>query len=103
MRPLMHGIDRYEHRGIADRKCCHAAHRRLGMAVMVDVGIVEHDLPPSARQAGTISFAFHEAIDDTALEIFRTRSLRQLYSGVTDRVIDAVDIERVFHHGMADA
>src|SRR5882724_7165002 len=41
---LMHGIDRDEHGWIADRRRRHAADRRLGVPVVMDVGIVEHDL-----------------------------------------------------------
>ena len=37
LRPLVHGIDRDEHGGIADGRRRDAADRALGMAVVVDV------------------------------------------------------------------
>src|SRR5260370_42034939 len=40
MRPLMHGIHRDKHCGIADPERRHAAHRRLRMAVMGDAGTI---------------------------------------------------------------
>src|SRR5260370_5675964 len=81
---LMHGIDRDEHGWIADRRRCHAADRRLGVPVVMDVGIVEHDLTPSAQHAGSVGLAFHEAIDDTSLEVFRPRPFRQFDPGVAN-------------------
>ncbi len=102
MRPLMHGIDRYEYRRIADRQRRHTPHRRLRMAVMVDVGIIQHDLPPSAQRAPAVGLAFHEAIDDAALEVFLPRPLRQLDPGVANGIVDAIDIKRVAHDGMAN-
>src|ERR1700688_1585873 len=51
MRALMHGVNRHEHCGVADRQRRHAAHRRLGMAVMMDIGIIQHDLAPPAQRA----------------------------------------------------
>src|SRR5436305_10242750 len=68
-RTLMHRIDRHEHRRIADRRRRHAAYGGLGMAVVVHVGIIEHDLPAAAQRAAMVRLAFDEAIDDTAVEI----------------------------------
>src|SRR6266851_4509205 len=99
---LVHGIDRYKYRGVADRKRGHTPYRRLRMPVMVDVGIIQHDLPPPAQHAPAVRLAFHEAIDDTALEVFRPRPFRQLDPGVANRIVDAVDIERIAHDRMAD-
>ena len=50
-----------------------------------------------------VGFAFHEAVDHRPPKIFGTRSLRQFKAGIANGVIDAVDIERVLHHRMADA
>src|SRR5260370_323649 len=61
LRALMHGIDRHEHRLIAD--CCrrYAAHRRLGMADGVNITIIAPNLwrpatrAPTGRHVCTIS------------------------------------------------
>ena len=49
---------------------------------MMDVGIVEHDLPPAAQRAPAVGLAFHEAIDDATLEVFRSWTFRQLEAGI---------------------
>src|SRR5215471_21292392 len=74
LRSLVHGVDRHEHCRVADRSSRHPADRRLGMTVVMHVGIVEHDLPPATQSAAPVRLAFHEAVDDTAIEIRRTRS-----------------------------
>src|SRR5882724_2755823 len=81
---LMHGIDRDEHGWIADRGRRHAANRGLGMPVVMNIGIVEHDLPPTAQHAPAVCLAFHETIDDAPFEVFRPRPFRQLNTGVAD-------------------
>ena len=48
VRSLVHRIDRDEDGWISDRRRRHAADRRLGVAMMVDVGVVEHDLASAA-------------------------------------------------------
>ena len=60
LRSLMHGVDRHEHRRIADRRRGDAANGRLGMAVMMHVGIVEHDLAAAAQRAAPVGLALHE-------------------------------------------
>ena len=50
-----------------------------------------------------VGLAFHEAVDHAALEVVGARPLRQFEAGVADDVVDAVDVERVLHHRMADA
>ena len=87
MWPLVHGIDRYEYRGIADRERRHTPYRRLRMAVMVDVGIIQHDLTPAAQRTPAVGLAFHEAIDDAPLEVFRPGPFRQLDTGVAAAAI----------------
>ena len=103
LRALMHGIDGDEHGGIADRRGGDAADRALGMAMPGHVGIVEHDLAAAAQRAAAVGLAFDEAVDQPALEIFGTRPLRQFEAGAADGVVDAVDVDRVLHHRMADA
>src|SRR5260370_8704420 len=66
MRALMHGIDRHEHRRIADRQRRHPADRGLGMAVIVDGGIVDPDLPPPPRRTPPLPLASPDAISATS-------------------------------------
>ena len=103
VRPLVHRIDRDEHRRIADRRRGDAAHRALRMPVVVHVRVVEHDLTPAAQEAAVIGFALQEAVHQPALQVLRPRARGQIEAGVADRVVDAVDVERVLHHRMADA
>src|SRR6185437_12280555 len=103
LRPLMHGVDGHEHGRIADRGGGNAADRALGVTMPRHVGIVEHDLAPAAQLAGAIGFALHEAIDEPPLEVFRARPFRQVEAGIADGRVNAVDVERVLHHRMADA
>src|SRR5229473_47820 len=58
--------------------------------------------PPPAQHAPAVRLAFHEAIHDTALEVFGPRPFRQLDPGVANRIVDAVDIKRIAHDRMAD-
>src|SRR4029079_884649 len=98
MGTLVHGVDRYEYRRIADRRRRHPTNHRLDVAVPGHVGVVEHDLAPGMQLAGAIGLAFHEAVDELALEVAGPRTLRQLETGIADRIVDAVDVERVLHH-----
>ena len=72
------------------------------MAVVVHVGIVQHDLAAVAQQPAPVRLAFHEAVDEAAIEVFRTRALGKFEAGIADRVIYAVHVERVFHDGMTN-
>src|SRR5207237_894627 len=74
--PLVHRVDRDEHRWIADRGRRDAADRGLGVAVMVDVGIVEHDLAPAAQLRAMVGLGLDEAVHEAAPEVVRARSVR---------------------------
>ena len=67
MRTLMHGVDRYEHARIADRGRRDAAHGAFGVAMMMHIGIVEHDLPTTTQLRAVIRFALDETIDEASL------------------------------------
>jgi len=69
----MHGIDRHEHRGSPIASAATPPTAALEWRLMMDVGIVEHDLAPSAQRAPAVGLAFHEAIEHAALEVFRDR------------------------------
>src|SRR5436309_2512512 len=58
-----------------------------------------------AREASIerIRLALDEAVDQPAPEILGTRSRGERDSGIGDRRVDAVDVERVLHHAVADA
>src|SRR5215831_20886618 len=49
VRPLVHRVDRDEDGRIADGGRGDAADGGLGMAVVVDVRVIEHDLAPAAQ------------------------------------------------------
>ena len=80
-----------------------AADRRLGVAMMVHVGIVEHDLPAAAQRAPAIGFAFDEAVHQAAIEVRGARTVGKLEPGIADRRIDAIQIESIAHHCVTDA
>ena len=71
--------------------------------MMVDVGIVEHDLAAAAQRAAPVGLAFHEAVDDAPAEVLGARALRQVEAGIADRSVDAFHIERILHHGVTDS
>src|SRR6478736_8714567 len=71
--------------------------------MMVDVGVIEHDLATATQGATAVRFALHEAVDEFSVQIAGTRALGQGKAGVADRFIDAIDIECVLHHGMTDS
>ena len=60
---LVHRVDGDEHGGIADRRRGDAADRGLRMAMMMHVGIIQHDLAATAQRAAPVGLAFHEAVD----------------------------------------
>ena len=101
-RALMHSVDRDEHRRIADRRRRHAAHRRLGMAVMVYVGIIEHDLAAAAQPGAGIGLAFQETVHHPAAQVFGAGAFGKRQPGIADGVIDAVHMQRILHHRVAD-
>jgi len=59
MRPLVHRVDGDEHRRVPDRGRRDAADDGLGMAMVMHVGIVEHDLAPAAQPPGMVRLALH--------------------------------------------
>jgi hypothetical protein len=54
---------------IADRRRHHGADRRLGVAMVVHVGVVEHDLAPAAQGPAVVRLALDEAVDDAPAEV----------------------------------
>src|SRR5262249_40949917 len=62
LRPLVHGIDRHEDCRIADRCRRDAADRTLRVAMMMNVGVIQHDLPAPAHPAPAAGPPFPEPI-----------------------------------------
>ncbi len=98
----MHGVDRDEDGGVADSGCSDTADGGFGMAVMMHVGVIEHYLPTPAQRAGPVCLAFDKYVDELPAKVGRSRALWQRQPGVTNRLVNSVDIERVLHHRMAD-
>src|SRR5262245_41372614 len=73
------------------------------MAVMVNVRVIEHDLPAASQFGAVVGLALDEAVDQAALEILRAGPVRELEPGIAYGPIDAVDVERVLHDAMTDA
>src|SRR5690349_20713837 len=103
LRALMHGIDRYEHRRISDGRRRHATDRGFRMAVMMHIGVVEHDLAASAQRTAAIGLAFDEAVHQSALEILRARARWKIEAGIANGIVNAVDIEGIAHQRMSSA
>ena len=99
----MHRIHRYEHGRVADCRRGDRTDCRLRMAMVMHIGIIEHDLPPAAELRAMIRLALDEAVDEPPLQVFGPRTLRQLEARVADCGVDAVDIECIFHDTMTDA
>ena len=102
--PWCMASDRDEHRRVADRRRHHRADRGLRVPVVMHVGVVEHDLAAPAQHLPVRS-ASHLMKQLTSLpprSSARGRS-GELQPGVADRGIDAVEVERVLHHAVADA
>ena len=70
---------------------------------MVNVGIVQHDLAAPTQAGSAVGLALDEAVHQPVAEIGSARPLRQVEAGIADAVVDAVDVERVPHHAVADA
>src|SRR3954453_17982099 len=77
LRPLMHRVDGDEHGGIADRRGGDAADCPFRMAMMMHVGIVQHDLPTTAQRTAAVGLAFHEAVHHPSAQILGARARGQ--------------------------
>jgi hypothetical protein len=64
------------------------AHRRLGVAVMVDVRVVEHDLSAASQLAAVVGLALEETVDHAPLKVLRTGPVWQVESGIADGPVD---------------
>src|SRR4051812_12227275 len=103
VRTLVHRIDRDEHRRVADGCSRDAADSTLGVPVMMDVGIIEHDLSPAAQHAVAVGLAFHEAVDQSAIQILGSCTLGQRQARAANGFVDAVDIDGILHDAVPDA
>src|SRR3954453_10865387 len=94
--------DGYQNRGVAGHRGGDAAAGRLDLAVPVDVRVVQHRVPAAADEAVLGCLALEENVDQPAVEVLGARALREVEPGGADRVPDAVGVERVLHHRVAD-
>src|SRR5262249_53495923 len=95
VRPLVHRPDRDEDGRIADRGRHPRADRRLGVAMVVHVGVVEHDLAPAAQGPAMVRLALDEQVDDVPAEVLGTRAGGHLEPCVPDGRVDPVEVEGV--------
>src|SRR5271166_1502559 len=72
------------------------------MAMVMDIGVVEHDLPATAQFRGPIGFAFHKTVDYAAVQIGGARTVRQFQAGIANGRINAVNVECVPHDAVPD-
>src|SRR5260370_11449990 len=63
----------------------------------------QHALATSGQRPAAVGLALDEAVHQPTLEVLRAGARRQIKAGIADGVVDAVDIERIAHHRMADA
>ena len=99
-RALVECPDGDEHGRIPGCRAHDPADRSLDLAVMVNIGVVEHHLPLPPEPAGGIGLALDEDVDQSAAEIRGLRALGQLESGGTNGLVDPFDVERVVHHAV---
>ena len=95
--------DRDEDRRVTGDGGRHAADAGLDLAVPVHVGVVEHGVAAAVHGAVLAGLALEEHVDQAALQVARVRTLGQVQAGVADRRPDAVGVQGVLHHRVADA
>ena len=98
----MHGVNRDEHGRVTERRCGDPAHRGLRVAVVMHVGIVEHDLTSAAQTAAAVRFAFHEAVHHPPVKILGSGTIGQVQARIPDGGVDCLDVEGIAHDGVAD-
>src|SRR5262249_43891428 len=103
LRPLVHGIDGHEDRGITNCSRRNRANCCFYVTMMMNVGIIEHNLAATPQTPRPIGLAFDEAIDKLAIQVRSARSIRKAQAGITNCVINTVDVERILHHAMANS
>lgn len=99
---LMRCRDRDEHCRITGDSCRDSTYARLDLAVPVHIGVVEHRITTAADRSVLAGLALQEHVDELTVQVARVRPLRKFESGVTDRRPDAVLVERILHHAVAD-
>src|SRR3954453_2702769 len=84
LRPLVHRVDGDEHGGIADRRGGDTTDRAFRMAMMMHVGIIQHDLATAAQRTAAVGLALHEAVDHPPAQILGARARGQFKAGIAD-------------------
>ena len=98
----MHRVHGNKHGWIAYRHRGNTSDSRFDVPVPRHVRIIHHDLTPTAQGTAPVRFTLHKTIDNSTIQILGARPLRQLQPGISDRLIDPVDVESIAHDGMTD-
>ena len=102
VRPLMHGVNRDEHRRVTYCYRRHGPDGCLGVPMMVDVGVVEHDLTATAEYGAAICLTLDEAVDETTLKVLRSGPFREIEAGAADALVYSVYVQRILHDAVTD-
>jgi hypothetical protein len=103
MGALVHRIDRNENSRVANCRGGNAANGRLRMAMMVYVGVIQHDLATTSQHTSPVGFTFHETIDNPVTEIFRAWAIREFQPGIAYGAVNTIHVQCVMHYIMADS
>ncbi len=68
----------------------------------MDIGVIEHRVAAAEHRAVLAGLALEEHIDQPAAQIIAVRTVRQVETGIGDRIPDPVGIERMVHDPMAN-
>src|SRR5512138_198219 len=63
-RPLVLGAGRYVAHGVAGHRCHDGVRGATDVTRVIDVRVLEYDVPPSARGAGQVRLALDEHVDE---------------------------------------
>ena len=74
---LMHCINGHEDGRIADRGSGNGAHCGLRMTMVMNIGIVEHDLAPTTQESASVCLTFDKAVDQSTFEVLGAWPFRQ--------------------------
>ena len=101
--PLMGGRHGNEYRRVTRHRRRNPADTRLDLAVPVDVRVVDHGVAPTPDGAVLRHLALEEDVDQSTVEVARPRSVGQFKAGIADCRPDALLVQGIAHHRVADA
>ncbi len=91
-----------EHGGIVNSVCDDATDRSLDVPMVVHIGVVQSDLPPSPKTCSRVGLALDEDVDDLAIEIVGIGAFGKVETRRTDRPVDTFPIKSVIHDVVTD-